>query len=244
MLSAAARSAEWLLVEHAIANPNTPQELWAELLPSLGFFGRAALAARPNTAPDLLRKLAQDGHEGVRMSVAANECCPQDILWEFRSDTTPVLSAAVANPSCPAALLELVADKLRRWSGTDAGWLLAQELATRHLPDPLWDVVWETSAGASSGALQVRAILASNEHCSSEVLRDLAHDRNWMVRASAEYRLTQQGMQVALAEERWSDVVAPFGLPAEQVAWSLLCAGFDGSLQTLAQVAAGAVREQ
>lgn len=55
-----------------------------------------------------------------------------------------------------------------------------------------------------------------------------------------------EGTFVALAAEHaraWAEFIAPYGRGVEEVAWSLVCVGFEGSLEQLARVVVGAVAE-
>lgn len=235
-----ARSRQLLVLRRVLVHPNTSPELLEELLPDLGPDLCRILANGPHASLDLLTRLSQDRRPVVREAVAANERCPQDVLWELRHDNAVVLACAVTNPACPAALVDFVTTRLRQQAGTDDGMALVRALAERNLPDQLWEVVLEV--GAQTAAMR----LVENENCPSRVLERLAGDANTEIRWRAKYALSareEQQTRPVRPVARWSDVVVPLGLAVEQVAWGLLCGGFEGSLQTLAEVAAGAVAE-
>lgn len=95
---------EELVVERLAANPSCPPEILeglADKQPS-GLIERTRVAANPNTAADVLRRLAEDPHTDVLRSLAANPNTPPDVLSKLRNHKYIGLrDIAHANPSCP-----------------------------------------------------------------------------------------------------------------------------------------------
>lgn len=72
------------------AHPNTPVGTWIELSrPTRYMSVHCALAAKPNTPPDILERLAQSRDKGVQLGSAANPSVPEHIRWTLRLAKDP-----------------------------------------------------------------------------------------------------------------------------------------------------------
>lgn len=244
VLREAALSANDHLISQVAANANTPPEVWVELLPDLSEAVRYILAAAAHTPAMLLARLAHDPHSLVRTAVSTHKHTPAKVLWELRNDEPEIIARAVSNPNCSPELLELVAASLQSQTKTPADTQLVEALASQDLPSALWELV---HAVAQRSALEA---LTTNERCPPAILDSLANGSDSQIAERARHLLRVLEIRrerIALVEKltaeasNWQAVVAPHGRDVEQVAWSLVCNGFSGSLQTLAEVAQGAV---
>lgn len=90
----------------------------------------------------------------------------------------------------------------------------------------------------------VREAVARNPATSPRTLARLAKDSSLTVGTVARGVLGRsllRGEESSSPALTWDEVIAPYGRAVEEVAWSVVCGGFDGSLEELVAAAVGAV---
>jgi hypothetical protein len=157
----------------------TPASVLTVLSEDASAVVRSRVAENPNTPPELLAAMAQDSGETVRMAVAANPNTPLAILIAFaRVDSSNIRESLGANPKTPSEVL----------SG-----ILAVEMEdprTRANPWRLLNLARNPSTPVESLRLlstqhaDVRAAIARNPSCPSDLLATLARDKAKSVRTA------------------------------------------------------------
>lgn len=217
--------------------PWRSHELWAR--DSLTV--RCALGANPVCAQDVLRLLAQDVSAEVRSAVAENTCTPPVVLRRLVKDEAMVVRWALArNTACPAPLL-------RQLSGDFT--LHVRHSVTRNPKSTATTLA--TLAGDFDTTVRTGA--ARNVHTPYATLAKLTADPAPWVRTAAQATMrlarptsptprTAPSAPPGFRERReWVTFVVPYGRGVEEVTWSLVVGGFDGSLRSAVLASVGAL---
>lgn len=182
--------------------------------------------------PWRLAQLGRNRDPFVREAVAHNERCPVPSLVALATDTWSMVCAAVArNPNTPAPQLwqpmTHPTDQVR--------WSLVGNPAT---PPPLLQSL------VQDRDVVVREGVARHHATPQAALDILTDDPEARVREAVARRAERAAQLPLVVENRfaeWTAKVAVYGQAAEEVAWSVVCGGFGGSLEELAAVAVGAL---
>lgn len=89
----------------------------------------------------------------------------------------------------------------------------------------------------------VRAAVAGNHSTPEKVRAALSRDSAEAVRVAASEFHPLVAVVPNDGAAQWTAVLGPYGRVVEEVAWSVVRGGFDGSLEELVGVAVGAVAE-
>ena len=206
VLTALTHDDSWLVSSTAAANPKLPADLLEWL--TAGYLGMDDWArANPALSAEKIRTLVRDGspdgYDQAAATPAAPGCSadtrrhgrlrnqrgpsrqpehPPDLLKKLTQPDQGELVriAAVANPSCPAAVLQhLVEHELRADHPNEE--VLSAAAANPNLPtspmEELFEDAWTVAA--------TRTAAATNPSCRDEMLQALANDPNPITRAAA-----------------------------------------------------------
>lgn len=243
--------AQWIhssdidLFKGAAENPSTPTDAWPEDISMWDEFYKRIAYEGKHTPVAVLAKLAQlDASRRVRAAAAANPNCSQELLRSLADAHPTVVVGVLANPNCHVDLLERTREQVLQADEPQLREVLVA-LNSITLPSDAWKTPGQRSI------LRIRALLVVATHrahmfqkrnawFSPKTLRE-AEERLGHLEEDAQ--TIARYRQFEAAGEDWQIWVAPYGPIVEQAAWAMLCAGFTGSIRTLAEVTAGAVLE-
>lgn len=205
-------------VRAAVAsNRTTPPEVLTILAHNHEFSQR--VAQNPNTSPSTLTALGVAPDRRTRIHVAGNLATTPEALTSLARDPEVGVPRAVAGNRCtPPEVLVVLAH---------AGFRMEVAGNPAAPPEILATLADDTDR-------DVRKRVLWNRSTPQEVLAVLALDG--CVRIPT--RRTEGPAPVA---PTWATVVAPYGRAVEEVAWSLVREGFDGTLEEVVAVAVGAL---
>ena len=96
------------------SNVACPPEALERLAVSKHTAARAAAASNPSCPPDVLKRLGDDSWVEVAQQAAANHACPPELLERY-AHRPSVAAQALANPSCPRAVVVAAATDRELW---------------------------------------------------------------------------------------------------------------------------------
>lgn len=198
---------------------------------------RTAGSANPRCGAELLAVLAQDPEPRVCRLTACSPNCPAGALAQLAEHPHSVVRKAVAeNSNCPQGVLEILSRDSERW-------VREAVAANSHTSGAILENL------AYDFDRWVREVAAKNR-CTppeiAEAAEALAHDSDSVVSGAAKWVI--HGPLVGAeasdsVEEGWEEVVAPYGRGVEEVAWSVVCGGFEGAREDVVAVAVGGLAQ-
>jgi len=173
---------------------------------------RGEVGMNPSAPEELLRELANDPDPYGRLSMIGNAACPPDVMrmnmWvrieddeEYPSVTWGAISG---NPSCPLDVLHGYIDSENTWDEYEEGESLEQLIQNTFNPlaSNLSLPTVDVHRLSQHWHKWVRWGVASNPITSAEILAELAHDPESLVRSSvASHLMLPDGLYSFLASD-------------------------------------------
>lgn len=227
---------DWWVRWAVASHPNASAEILESLSGDIAWMVREVVAQNPRTPARVLERLGRDDHWGVLLAVAAHADASEDVLAELErtgGQEWEMRAALAGNPACPARMLQ-------RFATDRSGSVCLAVAGNRACPQDALTAL----AQHKNPFVRQRAVdnPATEEEVRGRVAATL-DDGQGIPRDSLGAAEGDTSPVVAGQVSPWEEIVAPYGLAAEEVAWSLVQGGFDGSLQDLVAVAVGAVAE-
>lgn len=174
LLAILAKCPEWFVRAKVVKHPHVTEQILETMVNDEEYEVRRAIAKHVKFA-SILKRMSRDEDSMVRADVAENPFTPQEVLEELLNDPVEFVTYNMScNPKAPADILRKIVAK---------GIGLKNVANNPNAPLDVLEVLMKSDDN------ETRMYLTFNEHLTINMLKELAKDKCYSVRAQAEEAL-------------------------------------------------------